>query len=141
MTTLIQQKSDNDCVLASIAMLAGKERWEDLWTPGDLESVIKSRGVSEHGEWLARAGYKEYTDYKEIYCSHIATNYLYAFLWRRRALLSVHSLNNENGSHMVFWDGVKLYDPQDGVEGKLAFRWLTSCVITRVWIFKDQVNP
>lgn len=29
MTTLIQQKSGNDCVLAAIAMAAGKSSWDE----------------------------------------------------------------------------------------------------------------
>ena len=137
MTTLIQQKSNNDCVLAAIAMLAGKERWEDLWTPEDLDAVIKSSGVSNHADWLLRAGLKEHRHYIEVHCGHISQHYICAMLRWRKALLSVHSLNNEHGYHMVYWDGAKLFDPQDGVEGKIAFKYLTSCCITRVFLFND----
>jgi hypothetical protein len=56
-------------------------------------------------------------------------------LWKRRALLSVSSLNIDHGSHMIYWDGTRIWDPNDGKEGKLAFRYLSSCQITQAVIF------
>jgi hypothetical protein len=132
-TTLVQQRSENDCVLAAIAMAAGKQKWEDAWTDDDLKAVIESKGVANLDTWLKRMGYEEYKDYREVYCSY--ERLVKVFLWQRRALLSVDSLNNEHGSHMVYWDGTRVWDPQEGREGKLFHRILTGCCITRAFIF------
>lgn len=134
MTTLIRQRSGNDCVLAAIAMAAGKSRWEDLWTDADLQSVIESKGVSNVEHWLGRAGYEQNKDYVVIYCRN-ESSIAKAFLWKRRALLSVDSLNNVGGSHMVFWDGNRIYDPHEDDPGYLFHRIITGCSITRVFMF------
>ena len=97
MTTLIRQRSGNDCVLAAIAMAAGKSRWEDLWTEADLQSVIESKGVSNVEHWLERAGYELNKDYVVIYC-HNESSIAKRFLWKRKALLTVDSLNNVGGA-------------------------------------------
>lgn len=136
MTNLIRQKSNNDCVLAAIAMAAGKRQWHELWNSEDLESVKLSRGISDLEPWLERAGLKENTDYISIYV-HSDQRMVKALLWKRRALLSVESLNNNHGSHMIYWDGHRIWDPQDGVEGKIAHPFLSSAIITRCYIFKD----
>lgn len=138
MTTLIRQKSGNDCVLAAIAMAAGKEKWEDLWTDEDLQSVIKSKGVADAEPWLERAGYKRGEHYKEIYCYN-DSNIAKSFLWKRKALLSVDSLNNVGGSHMVFWDGNRIWDPHEEDPGYLYHRIITGCSITRVYLFAPGV--
>lgn len=135
MTTLIQQKTGNDCVLAAIAMAAGKERWEDLWTEEDLQSVVASKGISDWEPWMVRAGLgKEYVGWWEVHTSHIDDGHVSIMLWKRRALLSVNSLNNNGGHHAVYWDGDKVYDPHTGHEdqGYIAFKWLSSIRITRV---------
>lgn len=134
MTTLIRQRSGNDCVLAAIAMAAGKSRWEDLWTEADLQSVIESKGVSNVEHWLERAGYELNKDYVVIYC-HNESSIAKRFLWKRKALLTVDSLNNVGGSHMVFWDGNRIYDPHEDDPGYLFHRIITGCSITRVFMF------
>lgn len=133
MTTLIQQRGDNDCVLASIAMAAGLNAWGDIWTNEDLESVVKSQGVSDLEPWLNRVGFIRGRDFYEIYTYHEA-RIAKAFLWKRKALISTDSLNNEHGSHMVYWDGRRIWDPQDGREGKLYHRILTGINPTRVYL-------
>lgn len=138
MTTLIQQKSGNDCVLAAIAMAAGKDKWEDLWTPEDLQSVIDSRGINDVDPWMLRAGFEREKHFREIFVYSGSERIASALLWRRRALLSVDSLNNHGGSHMIYWDGQKIWDPHEGHYPEfLAFRHLTSCKINRVQLFAD----
>ena len=135
MTTLIQQRSDNDCVLASIAMAVGAGKWEDVWTDEDLQSAIDSQGISDYEPWLKRVGLVNYEDYRVVY-THTGASDTHVLLWGRRALLSVRSLNNDGGYHMVYFDGEKLHDPQEGVEGKLAYRFLHSCQIARAILLK-----
>lgn len=133
MTTLIQQRSGNDCVLAAIAMAVGKERWEDLWTEEDLQKVIQDKGIADIEPWLDRAGV---TAYRQVYIHGVDMRTCRALLWKRRALLSVDSLNNNGGSHMVYWDGDKLWDPHTGHEeqGLLAFKWLSTVHISRAFL-------
>jgi hypothetical protein len=131
MTTLIQQKSQNDCVLAAIAMAAGASAWEDLWTEEDLQKVITSKGIANMDPWLKRAGI---TEWMECYVRDDRT--AHRLLWQRRALLSVNSLNNPGGTHMVYWDGEKLWDPHEGHYPEfLAFRHLQSLSISEIYIF------
>jgi hypothetical protein len=41
------------------------------------------------------------------------------FLWGRPALLSIVSLNHPpHGRHLVYYDGTRIYDPQEGRRGK-----------------------
>jgi hypothetical protein len=136
MTTLIRQRTNNDCVLAAIAMAAGKEKWEDAWTEEDLQAVVASRGISDKTPWLERMGFKEHTDFVDLYVQGEAMITVKAMLWNRRALLSVESLNHSHGSHMVFWDGTRIWDPNEGVDGKIAFKFLSSVYMTRLVLFK-----
>lgn len=135
MTTLIQQRSGNDCVLAAIAMAAGAAAWEEVWTQADLDAVIASKGVSDVAHWLVRAGFKE-GDFREVYLH--GERAAAALLWRRPALLSVASLNNNGGSHMIFWDGERVFDPHEGHYPQfIAFRHLTSCSISRAFLLDE----
>lgn len=135
MTTLIQQKTLNDCALASIAMAAGKEKWEDLWNEADLEAV-KGKGVG-HGEdlnaYMLRAGFVRDKHFKAAYIHGDSHDYIAKLLWGRRALLSVHSLNRDGDGHMVYWDGEKLWDPSY----ERTYLYLSSCIITVAQLFKD----
>lgn len=137
MTTLIQQKSPHDCALAAIAMAAGMQFWEDLWTDDDLKAV-HGRGVADVDPWLERAGFVRLRDYLEVY-THGSQEMIHAMLWRRSALLSVNSLNNNGGGHMIYWDGSKIWDPHEGQDGYLSFRWLSSAIVKRAVIF-NEVN-
>lgn len=138
MTTLIQQKSGNDCVLAAIAMARGCESWDDIWTQDDLDKVIASKGVAHWEDWMKRAGFVEDVHYRDVYCNGGDAERLKALLWRRRALLSVGSLNNAGGSHAVYWDGAKLWDPHEGHYPQyLAYRHLSSVCLSRALIFSD----
>jgi hypothetical protein len=65
-TVLIQQRSDSDCVLASIAMAKGVE-WGSLWNDDDLKKVVEDKGVGDVGPWLERAGWARGTDYRLVY--------------------------------------------------------------------------
>lgn len=135
MTTLIQQKTLNDCALASIAMAAGTDKWEDLWTEADLEA-IKGKGVG-HGEdldaYMLRAGFIRRKHYKTVYLHGDVNDAVYDLLWGRRALLSVRSLNRDGGGHMVYWDGERLWDPSY----ERTYLHLSSCIITVAQVLKD----
>jgi hypothetical protein len=135
MTTLIQQRSPSDCVLAAMAMALGFTAWEHAWTEEDLQKVVESKGISDFDPWLSRHGLKAREDYFEFHVWDQAVRQVRCMLWRRRALLSVDSLNLDGGSHMIYWDGTRIWDPNEGKEGKLAFRHLSSCHISNVVLF------
>lgn len=129
MTTLIQQRTPSDCVLACIAMAAGAESWDAVWKKEDADAVVASRGVScfDYDKWGERVGLA--FDYLSVYDGH--DQKVLRFLLRgQQAILSVNSLNNDGGSHGIYWDGRRIWDPNDGVPGKLAFRFLSSVYIT-----------
>ena len=136
-TTLIKQRSGNDCVLAAIAMARGAASWGDIWTDADLESVIASKGVSGYGPWLEQAGFKP-DQFKEIQIwGSTDQQIVRQLLWHRRALVSVHSLNNDQGHHMVFWDGHEIFDPST----QRTYLWLHSATITRVVLLDESYLP
>jgi hypothetical protein len=128
MTTHIQQRSNYDCGLAAIAMAVGKDSWNALWTEDDLES-LKGKGMADSDFYLDKAGIKEY---KSVYTFGRDSDQISSLLWKRRALLSIKSLNVENSNHMVYWDGSKVHDPQQGRGGQIALKILASAVIDRV---------
>lgn len=133
MTVLIQQKTLNDCALAAIAMAAGKEAWEDLWTEADLEAV-KGKGVADIEPYMLRAGMLRKVHYRTAYIhANLNPETLEVLLWGRRALLSVHSLNSAHNNHMIYWDGERLWDPSY----ERTYLHLRSCVVSTVHTLKD----
>ena len=138
MTTLIKQRSDNDCALAALAMALGAQTWDEVWTEEDLAAVIKSQGVGNVDYWLLRHGLKRKVHFKNIYVHGMSYHEdLVGCLWRRRALLSVHSLNMPEGNHMVYWDGSEVFDPSP----KRTYANLRSMHIVRIILFDDAVPP
>lgn len=131
---LIQQRSDNDCALAAIAMALGYTTWSSCWTDEDLQTVIDSKGVSDLGAWLEKKGLSRGRHFTEAY-THGARETA-SLLWGRRALVSVNSLNHSQGSHLIYYDGERVWDPQEGVEGKQHFKYLSTAVINRVVLLK-----
>lgn len=135
MTTLIQQRTNNDCVLACIAMAAGKPSWEEAWSEGDLAEVVASKGISDYRPWLERHGLMRDEHWREVYVHGDSQGTVKAMLWGRRAILSVYSLNHNGGHHAVYWDGERILDPNAGIQGKQAFRFLSSVNMTRLYLF------
>lgn len=137
-TIHIQQRSDNDCALASIAMAIGKERWTDLWTHEDLEVVKASKGVSDLEPWLNRAGLVRNVSYRTVYVHGSDSEKVASLLWGRRALVSIASINSELGNHLIYWDGNQVWDPQRGISGKQHVVFLKATSIQVVTLLKDS---
>lgn len=132
MTTLINQIGPSDCVLASIAMAKGCETWGELWNEEDL-ATVDGKGVGDEEPWMNRAGFVKHEDYKRVYIHGHNMDMIKALLWKRRALVSVNSLNIDHGGHMIYWDGEKIFDPST----KRTFLHLSTAIITAIIIFKD----
>lgn len=131
-TYLIQQRGNHDCSLASIAMALGYSEWEACWTDVDLEEVVASRGVNDIEPWLLKKGLKRLEHWIEVHTYGDRNHHVAAMLWHRPALVSIASLNERHGGHMVYWDGRTVWDPQSGREGRLALKFLESASISRV---------
>lgn len=130
MTTLIQQRTKSDCVLACIAMAAGVSSWDDLWTQEDADKIL-GKGISpfDYSEWGERAGLQ--FDYCSVW-NGADMNTIKFLLKGQKVILSVDSLNIDHGSHAIYWDGERLWDPNEGKSDKLAFKYLSSVRITGI---------
>lgn len=135
MTTLINQKSGSDCVLAAIAMAAGKTTWEDVWNADDLQKVIDEHGVGDIAPWMERVGMLRNVHYREIY-TQSDPRLARSLLWGRRALLTIDSLNIDGGMHMVYWDGEKLWDPHFKHDDYLFHKHLGGTSVYKVFLLK-----
>lgn len=134
MTTLIQQISDSDCALASLAMFVGATSWYDVWTLEDLEPIL-GKGIGDTDEYLARLGYVRRRHFRNAYIHDLRDMESFCTLmWKRRALLSVHSLNTADGNHMIYWDGMRIWDPSP----KRTYLHLRSAHVQRVTVFDEE---
>lgn len=130
-TNPIKQITGSDCFLACIAMAKGANHIMDVWSFDDIKSVVATKGVGDETPWMEKVGLMKGADYKRVSC-HGLTDYnmdmLKAMLWKRRAILSVKSLNIDGGSHAVYWDGEILHDPST----MRTYQWLSSLTISQV---------
>lgn len=88
--------------------------------PADFLTIIQTQGTFGFrvDQLYVYAGLENERDYKTLYRSSNpeSSNYTDArwmreFLVGSRAILQVPSLNYENSSHIVYWDGIELFDP------------------------------
>lgn len=106
----IQQRMEADCAVAALAMFLGK-RYED---------------IARHctGAELVQYGLAWSRERHIAGLFGIAVEVVDVSLldWRRSAILTVPSLNDPaGGTHAVYWDGRRAWDPQKGREGYAAY--------------------
>lgn len=117
MTKLIQQRTAHDCAICCMAMLTGRTYEDVIGAVGD--AFDPDRGMRREQEALKRLGFAYTFENGEptgdIVCKHrgwvLDPKFFRDFAWGRRALLSVPSLNYPDGWHMIYWDGVTVFDP------------------------------
>ena len=116
MTALVKQRTGHDCVVCCLAMLTGRAYEDVLAALGD--TFDPKRGVCDDHGALERLDFDMAFDagdrLGEAVVRHrgpLAPVYFGRMAWGRRALLSVPSLNNPGGWHMVYYDGRRLFDP------------------------------
>jgi hypothetical protein len=157
---LIQQRSKMDCGIAAIAMATGRT-YEDVMaaalrtgkdnfhpTRGGMSSVERVlEQLGYHWENLGR--HKDHPapnpngpQFRSLGLSiaawYIQPKFFAKFFWGRRALLSIHSLNNlPDGRHLVYFDGVRIWDPQEGRKGKKFATDIEQVVIADATIFQE----
>ena len=128
----VTQKTNHDCALAAIAMAVGKT-YDEAWTAEDTAKVVEAKGVASIDLWMDKQGLTHYKDWVEMQTYRDDQCNLKFLLKWRRALLSVHSLNNDCGYHMVYWDGTTLHDPSN----KSKFIHLHSVHLMRVILLRS----
>jgi hypothetical protein len=157
--TLVCQRTTSDCGVAAIAMLTGRT-YEEVYaaarTTGksnfgrkcgmsSSERVLEALGY--HWENLGRhkdhpAPNPDGPQFRSLGLSiaswHINPKFFAKFFWGRRALLSIHSLNNvPDGRHLVYFDGIRIWDPQEGRKGKKFATKIEDVVIVEALILQE----
>lgn len=99
-------------------MIVGRPYEEVAAAIGDVYDP--ERGIANTSMALARLGIPQvyHADLHQPSPGHyfmhryvVGPEYLRMFAWGRRALMSVPSLNHEGGSHLIFWNGLRVFDP------------------------------
>jgi hypothetical protein len=159
--TLVRQRGTSDCGVAAIAMLTGRS-YEEVYAAARRancgEAFHPKKGMTSSERVLEELGYhwenlgrhKDFPppnpdgpQFRSLGLSfaswHINPKFYVKFFWGRRALLSVHSLNNvPHGRHLVYFDGIRIWDPQEGRKGKKFFTRLEDVVIEDAFIFQEM---
>jgi hypothetical protein len=157
--TLVRQRLKSDCGVAAIAMFTGRAYEEvfaaarttgkDNFDPksgmSSVERVLEALGY--HWENLGRhkdhpAPNPDGPQFRSLGLSiaswHINPKFYAKFFWGRRALLSIHSLNNvPEGRHLVYFDGNRVWDPQEGRKGKKFATKIEDVVIVEAMIVQE----
>ena len=106
----VQQRMPADCAVAALAMFLGVA-YEDIARHCTGAELVDS-GLT----WI-----------RENHILHLFKTPCDVFDrrvmdWSESAILSVPSLNEAEGvTHSVYWDGRRVWDPQQGREGKLTY--------------------
>lgn len=116
MTELVRQRNTNDCLFACAAMALGMTYDEAEARAGAaFMNLLQSQGCNNAMEnaLLGALGLKVNVDYcMRTFNNHwTSVGFVKNMLWGRRAIVTVRSRNNRDGSHAVYWDGSKLFDP------------------------------
>lgn len=110
---LIRQRTNDQCAIAAIAMATGLD-YDYVLNMG----LLTGNYTNGNGTHTASLLNSLSVPYKSIYdhSKRISNTHWAEMLWGRRALLSVESINNEGGTHIVFWNYSEILDPQNGNE-------------------------
>jgi hypothetical protein len=103
-TKFVQQRNDHDCVIACLAM----------WTGHDYDDVASRLVRVNDGVCLWEA---------VKYLRSVGQPARRSIWWfhTHRAILDLPSLNFVGGMHAVYWDGERLFDPNEKRPGRLVW--------------------
>lgn len=155
---LVRQRGPSDCGVAAIAMFCGHS-YEDVFAAGRAcGSFHPRRGTSHCGQILEQLGFHHENmgrpkerpapnpngrPFRSLTLLIWASDVLHPkvarqFLWGRRALLSIVSLNHgPDGRHLVYYDGSRILDPQEGRRGKKFATQLDDVEIEEAWVWQE----
>lgn len=145
---LIKQKGPSDCAICCLSMLTGIPHGKVIKLVGDCWHP--KMGMANTEKSLERIGFRmkrtkhptlpawrvEYLDFKPLRGKpyEISAEYWRDQIWGRRALLSVPSLNNPGGSHMVYWHYDRLFDPSP----KKTYKDFDDLMPTKIVLFMER---
>jgi hypothetical protein len=148
MTILIEQRLATDCMIACIAM-ALTLPYEEVY-----EAAIKSEaydpdsgeGIRSEDKILTELGLFKSPNYKEDASDFreqhkdwaIAPEFFRHKFWGRPAIFSVPSLNKVGGSHAVYYDGYKLYDPNPPTRNR--YEKYDDLLPTNALVFRPNIS-
>lgn len=148
MTVHVQQRGPHDCAIAACAMLTGMTYESVLalfsdWTEWNARAVAKgerTRGTDErhYSKFFDEIGWQVRGPIGG-WRNPNAGETIRDMLWGRRALISIHSANHDAGYHTAYFDGARIWDPQEGRDGHRAYGpMLWSVPIRCCWIFAER---
>lgn len=126
MTKLINQRHDWDCYIACMAMFLDSPYSNILKAYNQLIDNKYYNGITDNqaSKLLKIAGINPITKRKVIKGV--------------KGIVTVPSLNDDNGFHVIYFDGKRFYDPNHSVEGKKFYRQKIDNIIS-VLINKDDL--
>lgn len=137
----VKQRSDMDCFICCLAMALGRtyEQIADQLGPAFMALVNKQGcdGKMEHVAFQA-LGFVLDVDYtRRSVMSHWTTvAFAKNMLWGRRALVTLRSMNNMDGWHVVYWNGTEMLDPST----KKTYDW-KEAEPTEMWLLNERRVP
>lgn len=109
-TNFIQQRMPADCAIAALAMFLGKS-YEDIARHCSGAELVQY-GLPWPRERHICSLFKVDVEVVDVSLLN----------WKRAAILTVPTLNEPGGgTHAVYWDGRRAWDPQKGRPGKATY--------------------
>lgn len=131
MTLLVRQRGSDDCGIAAVAMFTDFTYEHVRRAAIASDGFRPGKGTNSVGSILRELGFRwdnlitteEKPDTRPYRTLHFNNYYISAEfcrdqLWGRPCMMSVPSLNTRGGWHLIFYDGDRVYDPQNGRRGK-----------------------
>ena len=139
--TMIKQQSEKDCFMCCLAMALGLTheqvtRGMDEFDAG-LAARVLAKGCYDKdvAATFAALGLRQDQDYLRIFIlpEYASTGFIRNVLWGRRACIQVRSKNYAGEMHIVYWDGVALFDPSN----KRTYEW-NEVEPIYLWLFNER---
>jgi hypothetical protein len=143
MPELLVQRTPHQCAIATLAMATGRDYAEVLAAGLKCGGFVEGEGTRHEQRILVELGF----DYSfedgfpigDFVCWHrgfeISAEGFRQRAWGRRAIMSVPSLNQEGGSHSIYWTGRDVLDPNPP-ERKRYSKW-AELLPTELILFRE----
>lgn len=157
----VRQCGPSDCGVAAIAMFTGRPYGQVYAVARETGAFHPKKGMHSCGQVLEALGFhhenlgrhpdhpapnpdgRQFRSMTLLVWSEgvLHPNVARQFLWGRPTLLSVVSLNHPpHGRHLVFFDGERVLDPQEGRRGKRFATQLADVEIKEAWVWQHKGN-
>ena len=137
-TVYVPQRDRYDCVIAAAAMFVGVsyeqafEAAEPYYRPRKVKGRYGVRDVNATLNGLVSPD-----KYRGLWLplEFVSPHFVRQLLWGRRALITTPSLNTRGGMHVVYYDGHRVYDPQQ--PPKKVYQDFEELTPTEAWIWRE----